>query len=80
MEEDRLKKMINCRLIESSWKIVEVSIYKAYTTLTNLNDAFDQSALASGSIKTLTNVSILTKKSSTEVNLQHHHINAWGAA
>ena len=38
------KNSINCRLIESTCKIVDVSIYKAYTNLTNLPDAFNQSA------------------------------------
>ena len=36
IEEDWSKKLINCRLIESTWKIVELSISKAYTNLTNL--------------------------------------------
>ena len=58
MEEDWLKKMINYKLIESVWKAVEVSISKTYTNLTNLTNAFDQSASASQSIIISTNVSI----------------------
>ena len=42
-----VKKLINCRLIKSTWKIVPVSIYKTYTNLSNLTNAFDQSALGS---------------------------------
>ena len=50
---------MNCRLLETTWKIVEETIYKTYTNLTNLTDAFNQSALASSSIVILANVSIL---------------------
>ena len=42
-----VKKLINCRLIKSTWKIVPVSIYKTYTNLSNLTNAFDQSASGS---------------------------------
>ena len=35
IEEDWSKQLIDCRLIKSTWKIVEVSIYKTYTNLTN---------------------------------------------
>ena len=54
-----MKKLINCRLNESSWKIMEVSIYKTCTKLTNLINAFDQHASVSGLIMILTTVSIL---------------------
>ena len=42
-----VKKLINCRLIQSTWMIEEVSIYyKTYANLTSLTDAFDQSTSA----------------------------------
>ena len=44
IDRGELVKKINYWLIESTWKIVEVSIYKTYT---NLTDTFDQLALAS---------------------------------
>ena len=42
-----VKKLINCRLIKSNWKMVPVSIYKTYTNLANLTNAFNQSASGS---------------------------------
>ena len=56
-----MKKLINRRLIVSSWKIMEVSIYKTFTKLTNLTNAFDQHATISGLIMILTNESKLIK-------------------
>ena len=44
IDRGELVKKINYWFIESTWKIVEVSIYKTYT---NLTDTFDQLALAS---------------------------------
>ena len=58
IDRGELVKKINYWLIESTWKIVEVSIYKTYT---NLTDTFDQLALASQLIVISTNVSISFK-------------------
>ena len=67
-EEDWSKTLIHWRLIESTWKIVEVSIYSTYTDLTKKTDAFDQSASVIRSIVFSTNMSIQKQKKRRRVS------------